>query len=150
MILYQLSCNDEHTFEAWFRDGAAFDQQVRTGHVECPYCGSTQVAKAPMAPHIAGAAKPESLSEADINAASNTRAHEVAQQILDAVGKVKEYAEENCENVGEDFADEARKIHDGKAPERGIYGQTTQEEAADLEDEGIDFIRIPASSRRND
>ena len=88
---------------------------------ECPYCGSTQVAKAPTAQHIVGAVKPESLSEADINAASNTRAHEVAQQILDAVGKVRDFGEEN----GEDFEDE-------------------------LEDDAIDFVRVPASSRRND
>ena len=120
MILYQLSCNDDHAFEAWFRDGPAFDQQARTGHIECPYCGSTQVAKAPEAPHIEGAAKPESLSEADINAASNTRAHEVAQQILDAVGKVQDLGAEN----GEGFADEL--------------------------DDDIDFVRVPVASRRND
>lgn len=121
MILYQLSCNDDHTFEAWFRDGGAYHQQARTGHVECPYCGSTQVAKVPVAAHIEGAAKPESLSEADINAASNTRAHEVAQQILDAVGKAQDLGAEN----DEDFADEP-------------------------EDDAIDFVRVPASSRRND
>lgn len=130
MILYQLRCNDEHTFEAWFRDSQAFDDQARTGHVECPYCGTTQVAKAPEvseAPYVASKPKPESLSEADINAASNTRAHEVAQQILDAVSQVKECAEE-----------------------RGIYGRASQEEGSELEEDGSDVVRLPGTSRRND
>jgi len=150
MILYQLHCTDEHTFEAWFRDGCAFDEQAEAGQIECPYCGSTQVDKARMAPHIAGAQKMETLSEVDITATSDARAHEVAQKILDAVGKIREFAKKNCENVGEDFAAEARKIHDGKTPERGIYGHATAEEANDLDDEGIDFIQLPGAPRRND
>lgn len=127
MILYQLRCNDEHTFEAWFRDSQAFGDQARTGHVECPYCGSTQVAKAPDAPYVTSSPKPESLSESDINAASNTRAHEVAQQILDAVSQVKECTEE-----------------------RGIYGHASQEEGSELEEDGSDVVRLPGTLRRND
>ena len=110
MILYQLRCDDEHTFEAWFRDSAAFDEQARTGHIECPYCGTTHVTKAPMAAHAAGSAKPESLSEADINAASDSRAHEVAQQILDAVGKIRDFSDEASDP--EDDANDAVRTSD--------------------------------------
>lgn len=160
MILYQLRCKDDHTFEAWFRDSAAYDKQAKRGHVECPYCGSTKVSKAPMAPRIGkslsksedGAAPVETaqpLPEYDINAMSDERASEVAQQILDAVGKIRDYAEENFEDVGEDFADEARKIHYGETEERGIYGKTSDEEARELEDEGVDFVRLPGAPRRN-
>lgn len=158
MILYQLHCEDDHTFEAWFRDSAAYDEQALSGHVECPYCGSTKVAKAPMAPAIAAqhsdhpAHHPahRELSEADINAMSTDRAHEVAQNILDAVGQIRDYAEENFENMGEDFAAEARKIHDGEAQERGIYGRATEDEARELEDDGVEFVRLPGAPRRND
>lgn len=97
MILYQLRCDEEHSFEAWFRDSQAFDEQARTGYVECPYCGSTLVAKAPNAAQAVGSAKEESLCESDIDAASDTRAHEVAQQILDAVGKIRDFTDETSD-----------------------------------------------------
>ena len=164
MILYQLRCADEHAFEAWFRDSATYDKQAASGHVECPYCGSTQISKAPMAPNIAKSrgdhgepgeavpdyqTTPDPVPDADVHHMSDRRAHEVAQQILDAVGRIRDYAEENFEDVGEDFADEARKIHHGEAEERGIYGQASEDEANELEDEGIDIVRLPGTGRRN-
>ena len=165
MILYQLRCTDDHTFEAWFRDSAAYDTQAQEGHVECPYCGSTQIAKAPMAPRIATHRGEEcapvgekqtrddaclsAIPDPDINSMTHDRAQEVAQQILDAVGKIRTYAEENFEDVGEDFADEARKIHHGEAEERGIYGKASEDEAVELEEEGVEFVRLPGAPRRN-
>jgi len=153
MILYQLRCADEHSFEAWFRDSASYDLQARSGDVECPYCGSTDISKAPMAPHI-GSSTPHGDAESatditDIKNMDERRATEVAQQILDAVGRIRGYAEENFEDVGEDFADEARKIHHGDSPERGIYGKATEHDAEELEDEGIDFVRLPGAPRRD-
>ena len=155
MILYQLRCADEHSFEAWFRNSATYDSQVKSGDVECPYCGSTDISKAPMAPSIASSKSGEKAEEtfeapvSDINEMDEQRAQEVAQQILDAVGRIRDYAEENFEDVGEDFADEARKMHHDEAEERGIYGQASDDEAKDLEDEGIDFVRLPGTPRRN-
>lgn len=150
MILYQLRCADEHSFEAWFRDSASYDLQARSGDVECPYCGSTDISKAPMAPHI-GSSTSQDDAEAKpaVTDVDERRASEVAQQILDAVGRIREYAEDNFEDVGEDFADEARKIHHGDTPERGIYGKATEHDAEELEDEGIDFVRLPGAPRRN-
>ena len=154
MILYQLRCKDDHTFEAWFKDSAAYDKQAKRGHVECPYCGTTKVTKAPMAPRI-GSSKPkdegahQGLSETDINAMSDERASEVARQILDAVGKIRSYAEQNFEDVGDGFADEARKIHHGESEERGIYGSASDDEARELEEEGVEFVRLPGTPRRN-
>jgi len=153
MILYQLRCADEHSFEAWFRDSASYDLQARSGDVECPYCGSTDISKAPMAPHIGSSTSDgdaESTTDiTDIKDMDERRATEVAQQILDAVGRIRSYAEDNFEDVGEDFADEARKIHHGDTPERGIYGKATEHDAEELEDEGIDFVRLPGAPRRD-
>jgi len=148
MILYQLRCADEHRFEAWFRDSASYDLQARSGDVECPYCGSTDISKAPMAPRIASS-KPQEEGADAAQEQDERRATEVAQQILDAVGRIRDYAEDNFEDVGEDFADEARKIHHGDTPERGIYGKATEQDAEELEDEGIDFVRLPGGTRRN-
>ena len=52
MIRYVLACGRGHTFEAWFRDGAGFAEQVEAKQVACPICGSEEVEKAPMAPNV--------------------------------------------------------------------------------------------------
>lgn len=151
MILYRLCCSDEHSFEAWFRDSTSYEKQVLAGDVECPYCGSTAIAKAPMAPNLVSkkgdAAAPQSRN--DVYDMSDQRAHQVAQQILDAVGRIRDYTEANFEDVGEGFAEEARAIHHGEAEERGIYGKATDTEAKDLEEEGIEFVRLPRAPRRD-
>ena len=141
MILFQLQCADAHRFEAWFRDGAAFDAQSANGKIDCPFCGATQVTKAPMAPHLG---KRRSRNES-----AEKRAQEVAKQILKAVGRLRHHVERNCDYVGGNFAEEARRIHYGESEERGIYGETSDSEAVDLEDEGIEFQRIPWLPRRD-
>lgn len=145
MILYHLRCHQGHDFEAWFRNGATYDSQQASGDVACPFCGTSNVAKAPMAPNIATRSS-ESLgkhSEKD-----EIRANEVAAKILEAVDGLRTEVEENCDYVGDDFADEARAIHYGDAEERGIYGETTDGEAEELEDEDINFFRLPFPRRR--
>lgn len=157
MILYQLRCIDEHSFEAWFRDSASFDMQAQSGDVECPYCGSTRISKAVMAPNIVSSTKdtselaqePAPVDSSQVSQLDEQRAEDVAQRILDAVGHIREYAEENFEDVGEDFAKEARKIHHGEPDERGIYGKASEQDAEDLAEDGIDFVRLPGSSRRS-
>ncbi len=74
----------------------------------------------------------------------------MAAKILEAVDGLRAEVEENCDYVGEDFADEARAIHYGDAEERGIYGEATDAEAEELEEENVDFFRLPFPRRRND
>ena len=71
------------------------------------------------------------------------RAAQIAQEILQAAGKMQKYVEENCDYVGDKFADEARAIHYGEAEERGIYGEATIDEATNLLEEDIPVNRIP-------
>ncbi len=49
----------------------------------------------------------------------------------------------NTEDVGARFAEEARRIHYKEAPERGIRGQASAEEARALADEGIEVMAVP-------
>ncbi len=160
MILYKLQCCDEHSFEGWFRDSATYDQQVKSGDIECPYCGNTEITKAPMAPNIAtgsNAKTPDNspgddkdtLDEYSGLSIPEVRAQQVAQKILDAATQAREYVENNFEDVGDDFADEARAMHYGDREENGIYGNATDTEEKELEDEGIDFVRIPGNERKN-
>ncbi|MBT7943689.1 MAG: DUF1178 family protein [Alphaproteobacteria bacterium] len=153
MILYQLKCQRGHDFEAWFLNSATYDSQQTSGDVSCPHCGTTDVGKVPMAPHIArsnASTTDIEAGEAPSRATSETRAQEVAEKILGAVEGMREEVEANCDYVGDDFAEEARRIHYGETEDHDIYGETSEEEAGELEEEGVDFFRLPFPRRRND
>lgn len=144
MIVYQLLCGNDHEFEAWFLDSATYQAQVEGGDIACPFCGDSNVGKAIMAPNIAP--RRAGPKDADLGRAE-VRAREVAEKILDAVGEIRRQVEANCDDVGDDFADEARRIHHGEAEERGIYGRATDDEVEELDEEGIEFYRLPQPRR---
>lgn len=137
MIRYALRCDDGHGFESWFRDSAAYDSEAKAGRLACPVCGSTRVAKQIMAPsvtvhdEVAPAAPPVTLP------GGNDR------EIRAMLRAFRRHLEANVENVGADFADEARKIHHGEADERAIYGETSLDEAKALAEEGIEVLPVP-------
>lgn len=83
------------------------------------------------------------------NKEAEVRAQEVAEKILDAVNSLRDHVTDNFEDVGTEFADEARKIHYGEADERGIYGEATDDEVLELDEEGVEFFRLPNTPRRN-
>jgi hypothetical protein len=151
MIKYQLVCAHEHIFDAWFRGSAAYDVQAGAGEVLCPVCGTTDVSKALMTPRLGRRKGAEAPVPAVPEAAPPVPAAKPAMMAA-AMGQIlrelRSVVEKNCENVGEKFADEARKIHYGEAEPRGIYGQTTPKEADDLRDEGVEFHTVPWA--RND
>ena len=143
MIHYQLRCSADHAFDGWFRDSAGFDRQVELGLVACPECGTTAVNRALMAPRIGkrrrmvdDAAAAPVKTEQKISTA-------VPDEVRAMLQKLRADIERNCDYVGPSFADEARRIHTGAAEARGIYGESTPEQAEALADEGIDVARIP-------
>ncbi len=146
MIVYQLRCSNGHEFEAWFRDGATYETQAKEGDVACPLCGDVHVCKALMAPNISPSRNRQPVSPDD---RAERRAHEVAEKILEAVGNIRSHVEKNFDDVGDQFADEAKRIHYGEAEERGIYGEASDTEAEELDDEGIEFYRLPNAGRRD-
>jgi|AP95_1055475.scaffolds.fasta_scaffold119785_2 hypothetical protein len=152
MILYDLRCSQGHKFEAWFKDSGSYDKQAKRGDVECPVCSDTSVEKAIMAPRLSSSTRKKGLEhDTPISRGphSDERASEVAREILDAVGKVQRHVEENCDYVGDKFADEARAIHHGDSEERGIYGEATKSEVEDLLDEDIPVMPVPGMKRKN-
>ena len=142
MILYELKCSNGHYFEAWFKDSATYDLQEKRGEVACPMCSDISVSKAPMAPAVSTSRKKDNRAHQPVPRMENPAA-EIAQQFLQAAGKMQKYVEENCDYVGDKFADEARAIHYGEAEERGIYGEATIDEATNLLEEDIPVNRIP-------
>jgi hypothetical protein len=168
MILYSLRCHKDHLFETWFRDSAAYDSQLKAGIIECPVCGSHQVEKAIMAPRVSkavgrdrgrrdqAAAAPAADSRASVAHApiggATTKAMREAEQsakVRRALQELRRQVEENFDYVGPAFAEEARKIHYGESDERPIYGETSEEEAEALEEEGVGVSRIPWLPREN-
>tara|TARA_R110002167_G_scaffold232957_1_gene438123 strand:- start:386 stop:814 length:429 start_codon:yes stop_codon:yes gene_type:complete len=135
MIVFDLICDSEHTFEAWFKDSKTFDRQRRKGEVACPVCDSTKVEKALMAPNI-------TTAQAKDRAAS-TQKTVMAAQMLQMLSEARKAVEENCDYVGPNFAEEARKIHHGEVDKRDIYGEATKEEAEELQEEGVEFGLLP-------
>ena len=134
MIKYQLRCNKEHEFEGWFADSTACDDQLESGAVQCPICGSAKVSKAIMAPRIGKGGNRKAVSVSP---------GQEAVQLKQALRSLREQVEANCDYVGEEFAEEARKIHYGESDARGIYGESSEKEAGELADEGIEVSRIP-------
>jgi hypothetical protein len=147
MILYQFNCDRQHSFEAWFKDGATADRQLKRKTLECPTCGSVKVAKALMAPRIGKAAGKE-IAPVETPApapvvAEGAKAAMLPADMRKALLEMRRQIESNCDYVGNKFADEARKIHEGESEVRGIYGEATDAEHQELIEDGIDVARIP-------
>ncbi|KAA5605184.1 DUF1178 family protein [Roseospira marina] len=175
MILYALRCDGGHEFEAWFRDAATFDRQAEAGVVRCPVCESARVGKAIMAPRLGrhhGARDVSGPTDQGPGAAGDAPASDAAaaagpgpdaaphtahgqtptatpEAMAEAVRTLRSFVERSCEDVGDRFAEEARRIHYGESDSRGIRGQATSEEAESLRDEGIEFGFVPWVRRTN-
>ena len=139
MIVFDVTCGNDHTFEGWFKDSESFDLQVSKGLVECPICGDTNVHKSLVAPRLGGLNKGKDHGEAKAAAAPDGK----LRKYLKAAREIRDYVEENSDYVGNRFPEEARKIHYGETESRSIYGEASAQEASNLRDEGIEFHPIP-------
>jgi len=123
MIVFDLQCRDGgETFEAWFRSNADYEQQCDAGLVQCPFCQSANVGKAPMAPSV-----PRKGS-------SNPFARLAA--IQDELLK-------NSRWVGDEFTETARAMHAGELEPARVHGSATLEQAKSLADEGVPVASLP-------
>jgi hypothetical protein len=151
MIHYQLRCADDHGFDGWFKDSAAFEQQAKRGLVTCPECGESRVRRALMAPAIGrrgatvdqtGApAPPSTPMPTPTPAPEKTVA--MPDQLRAALQRIRAEVERTADYVGPSFAEEARRIHRGETEQRSIYGESSPEQAEALAEEGIEVARIP-------
>lgn len=133
MIKYRLVCSQDHEFDGWFAGSEAFDAQAAEGEIACPFCAATDVRKALMAPSVV-------TSKSSQRQVTPT---ETAEQVQMAMSKVRAHVESNFDYVGDQFADEARRIHYGEADEREIYGEASLDDAKELIDEGVSVAPLP-------
>ena len=171
VIVYNLACDRQHPFEGWFASPADFENQRDRGLVECPLCGSNAIERKLHAPRINMGAQQSAASVAqesraakdakDAKDAKETSAVTVVPEAADAgsagsvptdidLGKLREaivsfadHVRESTEYVGEKFADEARAMHYGEKPHKGIRGRADKDTAQALRDEGITFQALP-------
>ena len=131
MITFDLCCDKEHVFEAWFKDFGSYKDQAKRGLIQCPVCGSKRIRKLPSP--VATLRKPK--------AGSDGKGQEEA---LTAILKtLQEYVERNTEDVGVEFAETALKMHYGVLESKNIRGVATPEQERILKEEGIKFFKIP-------
>lgn len=143
MIRYALHCKNGHDFESWFQSGDAFEKLHRAGMVTCSVCGGDEVEKSLMAPRI-GAKKSDDAAQATEERPLSAPASAAEQALTELRKKI----EENSDYVGKDFAKEARRMHDGEAPERSIYGEAKPEEARQLIEDGVPVTPLPFTPGR--
>jgi hypothetical protein len=143
MIRYTLRCDQDHTFEAWFRSSEDYDRAAKKGINECPLCGGRTIEKAPMAPSVARSDKAEARKAGSekVTLAAAPDPREMALRA--ALKELRQKVTENAEYVGDRFAAEARRMHRSESEARGIYGEATADEAKALADEGIEFQPLP-------
>ena len=132
MIKYRLKCARVHEFEGWFPSIASYEAQVGASEISCPDCGRHDVGKAIMAPNVAARSR-----ETDPPCPAPT------PEFMDFLREARRALIAALENVGPEFAEEARKIHYGETEPRGIWGKATREEARELLDEGVAVFSFP-------
>lgn len=134
MIVFDLICRDQHRFEGWFASGDDFSSQKSRGLLECPVCGGAHVEKLPTArirkqsesapPAQAGVPQPGATPQAEVS-------------------RVIDYILTHSEDVGRNFAAEARRIYYQESPQRSIRGVATRAETEDLREEGVPVFSLP-------
>ena len=131
MKVLDLSCANAHHFEGWFASEDEFQSQRSRGLVSCPLCGDAQVVKRLSAPRLNLSAAPAQTPAVD------------PTQLQAAWMKMVRHVMSNTEDVGEQFPQEARKMHYGESEHRNIRGQASAQERAELADEGIEVVALP-------
>ena len=156
MIHFSLTCNKDHHFEGWFRNTADFEDQLSCGHLACPFCDSTKISKSLMAPAVTTSrqkAKGKNIEKQGTTKSKSQKSTEKSkkltgsetkeQEFVAMLRELKEKLVNNADDVGNKFAEEARKIHYGESDKTGVYGSANIAEVKKLREEGIEFFALP-------
>lgn len=136
MKVLNLQCSHQHVFEGWFGSDDEFQGQLAGGLLECPLCGDTGITKLPSAPRLNLGAQPAPAPRQEVASMPEVAVQRAWLQMV-------RHVMAHTEDVGERFAEEARRIHHGEVEERGIRGQASHEETAALLEEGIGVLPLP-------
>lgn len=138
MKVLNLRCAGDHRFEGWFASEEDFSAQAAATGIACPLCGDTEISRLPSAPrlnvgrHAGPPAGTEATPAQGMQMTLQSQWLRVVRQVMSAT-----------EDVGDRFAEEARRIHYGEVEERGIRGRASSEDAEALREEGIAVVALP-------
>jgi len=139
MIKYLLKCKNKHEFESWFSSSMEYEKLKKEKIIECIFCKSQEVSKSIMSPNIARKK----------NKINNMFDHQEFIKIKKELKEIKKYVNKNFKFVGENFPKEVRKIYYDKNKNNNIYGTVSEEEKAELKEEGIQLTSIPWIEDKN-
>lgn len=139
MVIYDLTCDNDHRFEGWFSGPENYEEQLSRNEIACPVCNSTAVTRLP---HTCAVHMKKEAAQAPAAGRSNP-AMPTPEQFREALIRVHHYVRNNFEDVGPRFAEEARRIHDGEVQERPIHGTATPDEQESLDDDQIPYMTLP-------
>ena len=137
MIVFDLACDNNHSFEGWFGTADDFALQAKAGDIACPVCGSVEVTRQLSAPYVNTRSSGNQADESQMVSVANA-AQELRKKFI-------EHVLSNTEDVGHRFPEEARRIFYKEAPERAIRGTASSQEVGQLKEEGIDVMAIPGA-----
>lgn len=151
MKVLNLQCQHQHVFEGWFASEDDYQSQRSLDLVECPVCGDITVHKMLSAPRLNlltsrldAAPSQASEDKPEMSAVTTPEAGVPASLEFQAAWlHMVQHVIANTEDVGQDFAEEARKMHYGETEERNIRGQVSREETLSLLEEGIRVMPLP-------
>jgi hypothetical protein len=138
MIIFDLQCVNDHRFEGWFKNTSEFESQLKRAMIQCPICGSEQIAKLPSASHLSLG---KAVSQPTL--APQNKAAPYTQDMHVFLRKLHEHVKQHFEDMGNEFAREAKRMHYGEIEERNIRGNATKEEVKELHEEGITAFALP-------
>ena len=140
MIKYNLRCDNSHEFESWFSSSNEFEKLKTKKLIECIYCNSKKIDKSIMSPLV--------LNK-DIKNQEKNKFITDTNKIRKELFKVRKFIEKNFEYVGNDFSKEVRNIYYDNRKNKKIYGNATEDETAELREEGIEITSIPWVNKSN-
>lgn len=165
MKVLDLRCTHGHRFEGWFSSDQDLQSQTDAGLMECPVCADKTITRLPSAPrlNVSGAREPQAHSKphnedgqrsmAPASAGtqdkhggdspSGNAAAPIDMTMQAAWLRAVQHVMKNTDDVGDRFAEEARRMHYGETDERAIRGRATPDEAEALKEEGIDVMSLP-------
>ena len=150
MKVFDLHCPVDHVFEGWFASEDDFRQQTERGLVECPMCGSKDLRKGLSAPRLnLGAQPPVASTPAPAPAPADAEQRRTLHAMQAAWLQASRHIAAKTEDVGDQFADQALRMHKGDEPERPIRGKATPKQAVQLLEEGVPImpLALPDSSK---
>lgn len=142
MIRYDLHCEAGHGFESWFRSSGDYDAQRKKKLVECPVCGSFDIEKQIMAPRLKRTDKAPRAKPGEEKAPVAMMSPEQAE-FRQKLRELRDHVTKNAENVGEEFPELARKMHNEEIERRSIYGEASADEVKSLLEDEVDIHPLP-------